>query len=57
MSLTDERGTGSVSRGGMLKELCVKTEWKQWLKRLAFSLSKLAIWESRQTVGGMHDVS
>ena len=53
MSLTDKRGTGSVSRGGMLNELCVKTEWKKLLKRLAFSLSELAIWESRQTVGGI----
>ena len=29
MSLTGERGTGSVSRGGMLNDLCVKTEWKK----------------------------
>ena len=47
------RGTSSISRGGMLNELCVKTEWKKFLKRLAFSLSELAIWDSRQTVGGI----
>ena len=38
---------------GRLKELDVKTEWKNKLKRVAFSLSELAEEESNETVDGM----
>ena len=37
MSLSDELGVGSVDTGGSENEVVVKTEWKYWLKRVAFS--------------------
>ena len=40
------------SKDGRLKELDVKTEWKNKLKRVAFSLSELAEEESNETVDG-----
>ena len=53
MSLIVKGGMGSISKGGKLKEMCVKTEWKNILKKLAFSISEVAIRESRLTVGGI----
>ena len=35
MSLIVEGGMGSISRGGKLKELCVKTEWKNVLEEIS----------------------
>ena len=37
MSLSDELGVGSEDTGGSENEVEVKTEWKYWLKRVAFS--------------------
>ena len=53
MSQIVEGGMGKLSRGGKLNELCVKTESKNVLKRLVFSVSEVAIWESRLTFCGI----
>ena len=36
MSLSDELGVGSEDTGGSVNVVKLKTEWKYWLKRVAF---------------------
>ena len=53
ISVIVESGIGNSSRGGKLKKLCVKTEWKKVLNIEALSPSNVAVEESKVTVGGI----
>ena len=52
MSLSLELGMGSPSGCGRMNGLWVKTEWKNWLKRDAFSWSDEAVEEPYAIVEG-----